>query len=54
MGSEKPLRDLKRDVAETIERARRNGEEIRQIERTLKSNLKVLRELSRRKEGKPQ
>ena len=42
---QKPLRDLKREVAEAIERVRRNGKDLRKIEQTLQSNLKRLREL---------
>jgi prefoldin subunit 5 len=48
MGREKPLRELKRDVADAIDRVRRNGEELRAIEQTLQSNLKRLKELRRK------
>jgi hypothetical protein len=51
MGSEKPLRDLKRDVAEAIDRARRNGKEIRKIERKLQSNLRVLKALKQNQQN---
>ena len=45
---EKPLRDLKREVAQAIERAKRNGKDLRKIEQKLQSNLKGLRELKNR------
>jgi prefoldin subunit 5 len=47
--SEKPLRDLKREVAQAIDRVRRNGKDLRKIEETLQSNLKRLRELKDRR-----
>jgi prefoldin subunit 5 len=47
---EKPLRDLKREAAQAIERVRRNGRDLRKIEQTLQSNLKRLRELGKRSE----
>jgi len=46
---EKPLRDFKREFAQAIERAKRNGKDLRTIEQTLKSNLKRLRELKDRR-----
>ena len=50
MCSEKPLRNLKRDVAEAIERVRRNGKDLRKIERKLQSNLRSLKELRQKDE----
>jgi hypothetical protein len=48
MHLDEPIRALKSEIAEAIDRARQNAEELHSIEEVLQSNLKKLKELKQR------